>query len=493
MCIRDRYQRRVRGSGVNTSEHRAQSSRGCVAWDADSVATTRMEVRSLANMPSFAALLLAFCHMTSISIVTPGLWLYVNSMEFQTNRLGWAFAAPIIGGYLTGNLLKPGAQDVTLSKIVSPVPSTRLSAVLVLMLCVGIGGHLMYAFWHEYYGLLCGRFLVGCCTGTMVLAQQIVENEAFRDDATADSMVLRSRMVFFGFVQSLGTIFGLVLGSSFHELPGFDIHDEQVDQHVICGVVGAGLYAVCLVVVFVGVSPGDFRSSKKECDCPPRNASVASRFGIFVPAVVYEHGQVDASSLPDVFSTTVLLVFYFFVNNMLTGLEVLHGPFCVDSYGWNSSEIGSTWIAFTVVALIACMVAISCTRHIPCNRRMFGAVVLMFVSYGLQLQPHTPRAQYIGFLCIFACAFHVIDLAVTEIYIDKIGEGEPQSSTLLNKMEVMTWFSNSATLTRILGAIVAGYIYDYYSSTEHVSRRPYAIYAPPFAMCMVLMLSLIHI
>ncbi len=74
----------------------------------------------------------------------------------------------------------------------------------------------------------------------MVLAQQIVENEAFRDDATADSMVLRSRMVFFGFVQSLGTIFGLgrrcgwrllsvaVLGSSFHELPGFDIHDEQV-------------------------------------------------------------------------------------------------------------------------------------------------------------------------------------------------------------------------------------------------------------------------
>lgn len=32
--------------------------------------------------------------------------------------------------------------------------------------------------------------------------------------------------------------------------------------------------------------------------------------------------QVQAANLPDVFSTTVVLVFYFFVNNMLTGIEV---------------------------------------------------------------------------------------------------------------------------------------------------------------------------
>lgn len=437
-------------------------------------------------MPSFAAMLLAFCHMASISIVTPGLWLYVKSMNSGPGRLGWAFAAPIIGGYLCGTLLKPGTQDAGLSKIVSPVPSSRLTAVLALMLCVGIGGHTVSAFWHDYWGLLLGRFLVGCCTGTMVLAQQIVENEAYRNDDLTDSMVLRSRMVLFGLVQAMGTVFGLVLGSSFHQLPEFDVSDENVDQHVLCGLVGAALYFVCLVVVLLGMS-GDIRAVKKECDCPPRNAAVSSRFGIFVPAVIYEHGQADAAPLPDVFSTTVLLVFYFFATNMLAGLEVLHGPFCVDSYDWGSSEIGSSWLGFTLMALLVSMITVLCTRQIPCNRRMFGAVVLMFVSYGLQLQPHTPSAQYVGFLCLFACAFCVIDLTSTEIYMDKIGEGEPKSSTLLNKMQVMTWLSNVGTMTRVLGAVVAGYIYDYYSSTEHVSRRPYAVYAPPFAICLVLM------
>merc|ERR1712046_12795 len=88
---------------------------------------------------------------------------------------------------------------------------------------------------------------------------------------------------------------------------------------------------------------------------------------------------------------------------------------------------------------------------------------------------------------LFACAYHVIDLAATEIYMDKIGDAEPKSLTALNKMTVMTWMGNVAALTRVLGAIVAGYIYEYYSSNAHKERRPYALYAPPCAICIVLM------
>eukprot|EP00658_Telonema_sp_P-2_P080353 TRINITY_DN7984_c0_g1_i8.p2 TRINITY_DN7984_c0_g1~~TRINITY_DN7984_c0_g1_i8.p2 ORF type:complete len:113 (-),score=18.54 TRINITY_DN7984_c0_g1_i8:58-396(-) len=66
----------------------------------------------------------------------------------------------------------------------------------------------------------------------------------------------------------------------------------------------------------------------------------------------------------------------------------------------------------------------------------------MFVTYGLQLQPDEPREQYVAFLALFAAAFCVIDFAVTEIYMDKIGEGEPKSRTALIKMEVMSWFSH---------------------------------------------------
>ena len=51
----------------------------------------------------------------------------------------------------------------------------------------------------------------------MVLCQQIVENQGFRDDETTDDVLLRARMVFLGCVQALGTIFGL--GKSFGEDP----------------------------------------------------------------------------------------------------------------------------------------------------------------------------------------------------------------------------------------------------------------------------------
>jgi len=448
-----------------------------------------MENRSLTNPAHLTATLLAFSHMASVSIVTPGLWLYVESLGHDYRYLGYAFAAPIIGGYLCGNALKPSSlENRTESKVTSPVPAARLKIVLGCFLCLGIAGHLLYGFWHDYVGLVLGRFLVGCCTGTMVLCQQIVENQGFRDDETTDDVLLRARMVFLGCVQALGTIFGLACGTALHEAPHLHVQDEKDNQHLACGIVGGALYILCFLAMLCSLPSNEFRTTKKECDCPPRNATVAARFGIFVPAIVYEHGQVhQTAALPDVFSTTVLLVFYFFVNNMLTGIEVLHGPFCQDNYGWSVVEIGTSWLAFSVFAMVACIVAVCLFRQVPCNRRLFGAVTLMFVTYGLQLQPHTPSVHYIGFLGLFACAFHIIDLAATEIYMDKIGEGEPKSLTALNKMKVMTWFGNVAALTRVLGAIVAGYIYNYYSSDAHKDRRPYALYAPPFAICVVLM------
>eukprot|EP00658_Telonema_sp_P-2_P080351 TRINITY_DN7984_c0_g1_i4.p1 TRINITY_DN7984_c0_g1~~TRINITY_DN7984_c0_g1_i4.p1 ORF type:complete len:486 (-),score=40.63 TRINITY_DN7984_c0_g1_i4:319-1776(-) len=443
---------------------------------------------SLANPAGLTAMFIAFTHMLSFSIVIPGLWLYINSMGWSYRHLGWAFAAPVAGGFICGYMLTPVTLDERSEKISSPFRPSRMKLVLGFFLCLGITGHCLYAFWHHLHGVFVARFLVGCCTGTVVPCQLLIENQAIReDDDTSDNVVLRSRMVSFGAVQALGTVVGLALATSFNKVHEFYVHDEKYDQHVIVGIVGASLYGICLVLMFCFISPNDFKATKKECDCPPRSSTASSRLGIFVPAVIYEHGQSDVAALPDVFSTTVLLVFYFFVNNMLTGIEVLHAPFCVDNYGWNSAEIGSSWLGFVCFVLFIGLMTISLAQQIPCNRRLFGAVVLMFVTYGLQLQPDEPREQYVAFLALFAAAFCVIDFAVTEIYMDKIGEGEPKSRTALIKMEVMSWFSHMAMFTRILGAIVAGYIYDYYSHDDHVSRRPYAIYAPPFAICVVLM------
>jgi len=171
---------------------------------------------------------------------------------------------------------------------------------------------------------------------------------------------------------------------------------------------------------------------------------------------------------------------------MITGVEVLHGPFSVDTYHWASYDIGATWIAFLCVGALSAFLVLSCANNVPCNRRMFGAVVLMFVTYGFMLQRKTPRAEYAAFLTLFAVSYSVLDLAATEVYMDKIGTADSRGLTAIKKMEVMTWLNDVASFSRVLGAIVAGYIWQFY--TQHdIDRRPYAGYAPPFGISIVLM------
>ena len=75
--------------------------------------------------------------LPSVSIVTPGLWLYVESVRMLQSLcrllmpgvaqlghdyryLGYAFAAPIIGGYLCGNALKPSSLENVRGSICQP-------------------------------------------------------------------------------------------------------------------------------------------------------------------------------------------------------------------------------------------------------------------------------------------------------------------------------------------------------------------------------------
>jgi len=71
--------------------------------------------------------------------------------------------------------------------------------------------------------------------------------------------------------------------------------------------------------------------------------------------------------------------------------------------------------------------------------------------------------------------------------MDKIGTAETAAQTAIKKMTVMSWLTKMGAFTRVLGAVVAGYIYQYYSSDGRDHRRQYALYAPPFGICMVLM------
>lgn len=445
--------------------------------------------RSITNPAAVTAMFIAFVHMTSMSIVIPAMWVYIKSLDHDSGYVGWAFAAPIISGFICGQVLSPHEAERVRNDdirkkdhvIVSPVAPTRFKLVMCGFLLAGIVGHLVYAFDHHYSGILIGRFLVGCACGTMVLCQQIVECQT----APGDDVVLRSRMVMLGMVQAMGTIFGLVVATIFYEVP--DMADEHDDQHTIVGIVGASLYSICLLLVIFALKPDDLESEKTEIDVPPRNSCVSSRLGVLPQAVIYDHGQAKAANIPDVFTTTVLLVLYFFANNMLAGVEVLHGMFSVDTYEWTSKSIGVAWIVFLVTAVLTIMIVVALAVNVPTNRRLFGAVVLMFVTYGLMLQRRTPQAEYIAFLVFFSISFHIIELAVTETYMDKIGTADSPGLSAINKMKVMGWLNKMGAFTRVVGAVSAGYIYQYYSADGRDHRRQYALYAPPFGICIVLM------
>merc|ERR1711998_195125 len=147
-----------------------------------------------------------------------------------------------------------------------------------------------------------------------------------------------------------------------------------------------------------------------------------------------------------------------------------HGPISVDTFQWGAMDISITYLSFLVAALIGLMLSLSLSDEVPCNRRLFGALVLLFVTYGLMLQPHTPKEQYIAFLVVAGACYYVTDIAMTEIHVDKIGEEDDARMTASHKHMVMGWLNSTASFTRIVSSIVTGYLDDYYSEKNHLAR-----------------------
>jgi len=314
-----------------------------------------------------------------------------------------------------------------------------------------------------------------------------------------DEVVARSRMVVLGAVQAAGSVIGLVLAIVVALLPEIKLADKELSSQPLAALTIAVLYVILLPGVYFtydSVAPKkevvDYVDQNKgEMDVPPSNYLPAQRLGCLVPAVIYDRGQARPYSLPDVFSTAVVLVVYFMINNLMVGIEVAHGPFCVDRFQWDALDISITYLSFIVAGIIGIMLSLSLSDEVPCNRRLFGAFVLMFVTYGLMLQSSTPKEQYIAFLVIIGACYAVCDLAITEIHVDKIGEEDDYRLTASMKHMIMSWLNSTATFTRVVSAIVTGYVYSYFSESNHLDRRPYAVYGCGFGVVLLLVMMTI--
>lgn len=323
----------------------------------------------------------------------------------------------------------------------------------------------------------------------MVLTHKYIEFSTSGDD-----VMVRSRMVLLGAVQTAGSLLGLLLGVLLSAIPSFDIVDKAMSQQQLCGLLVAVLYIISFTGMFCHFKPIDpeiashVDVSKGEMDVAPGNYMGFSRFGCLVQAIVYDRGQARPSSLPDVFSTAVVMVVSFFLNNMMAGIEVAHAIFCVDEYTWNVTDISVTYLAFIIAGVIGISLTLSLIEEVPCNRRLFGGLVLTFVSYGVTLQPATPKEQYIGFLVLVGCCYFICDLALVEIFIDKVGEENDARMTSAFKMLLMQWSHSGQSSARIIGSICTGYIYSYYSEKNHLTRRPYAVYGCGFTVALLLVM-----
>merc|ERR1712216_173621 len=136
---------------------------------------------------------------------------------------------------------------------------------------------------------------------------------------------------------------GLILAIGVAALPAVNLMDHELTSQPIGALIVATLYFFLLPAVYAtydSVAPKKevidyIDQTKGEIDCPPSNYLPAQRLGVLVPAVIYDRGQAQPSSLPDVFSTAVVLVMYFMTNNLIVGIEVAHGPFCDDILQWD--------------------------------------------------------------------------------------------------------------------------------------------------------------
>jgi len=449
-------------------------------------------------------------HMASMTALIPGMWNYLKTLGASVNYIGWGMAAFPFGAWAASRYLRdaplgpikmisrPEADSDNskgrVKRVTKGKPWTR--STFVMLMIVAIGGNVLYAVGPTSEVCLLGRMLAGVGSSSALLTHKFIEFST-----GGDEVMVRSRMVMLGATQAAGAVAGVVLSVLVGMLPPVHItglHHEFSSQPLAALAVAA-LYFLLLPGVwwtYDGIMPRKetidlIDQVKGEIDAPPSNYMGAQRFGILVSAVVYDRGQARPTSLPDVFSTAVCLVVYFFTNNLMVGVEVAHGPICAELFQWQSTDIAITYLAFLTAGVIGLMLSLSLSDEVPCNRRLFGALVLMFVTYGLMLQPHTPKEQYIAFLVVVGACYYVTDIAMTEIHVDKIGEEDDSRMTASHKQMVMGWLNSTASFTRIVSAIITGYIYQYYSEPNHLGRRPYAVYGCAFGVCLLLVMMTI--
>lgn len=445
----------------------------------------------------FWLMAVAFVNMVSFTVAVPGLWVYLKELGAEVNYLGWCFAAQSLGAFLMARMLRDSPLgpieeikrvqgEANKFKVVRAATykfSTKTFTAF-LIFC-GIGGNMLYAFSSSPAMVFVARFLVGMGSASTVICHRYIEFSCGVED-----IVLHSRMVMLGAAQACGAIVGVLLAIGLAAIPNFTINGHSSSQP-LCGLAVAALYIVCLPgILYSYTAPfasaiSDVDEIKGEMDCPPNNNVGAFRFGVLIPAIVYDRGQAKPTSLPDVFSTAVLLVLYFMLNNLMVGIEVAHGPLCVDHFEWGALDIAITYAAFMCAGLVGVSLNLSLSDDVPCNRRLFGAIVMIFVTYGVMLQPTVPKEQYIGFLVIVGCCFYICDLAATEVYIDKVGVEDNDRMTAAYKLMFMNFMNTTATFCRVLGAIVTGYVYEYYHNHKN-GRLPYAVYGTGFGVSILL-------
>lgn len=453
-------------------------------------------------------------HMISMAALVPGMWTYLKALGASVNYIGWGMAAFPFGAWASSWYLrdaplgpismitrprldendKPGTKPTNGTVKRKPPKGKPWSrSMFALLLLCGIVGNCIYALGQTPEVVLGGRVIAGVGAAAIVLTHKYVEFST-----GGDEVMLRSRMVLLGTIQAVGAVLGVTLAVLVATLPSIELADHEFSHQPLVALIVALFYTILLPMVWATydqVAPRNdvinhIDQAKGEIDAPPSNYLGGQRLGLIVPAIVYDRGQAQPSGMPDVFSTAVVLVEYFMMNNMIIGVEVAHGPLCDDLYGWGSLDTSVTYTSFVVAGVIGIMLSLSLSDEVPCNRRLFGSFVVMFVTYGLMLQPHTPKEQYIAFLVLLGASFTVADLAITEIHVDKIGKEDDDRMTASIKHMVLGWLNSTACFTRVFSAIITGYIYSYYSEMA-LDRRPYAVYGCGFGVALLMVMMTI--
>eukprot|EP01113_Clastostelium_recurvatum_P049540 TRINITY_DN9195_c0_g1_i4.p1 TRINITY_DN9195_c0_g1~~TRINITY_DN9195_c0_g1_i4.p1 ORF type:complete len:550 (+),score=103.44 TRINITY_DN9195_c0_g1_i4:84-1733(+) len=378
-------------------------------------------------------------------IVLPTLVLYVGSVGGDATWLGWT-----VGAFSTGRFV----STIGLGYISTQSAYKRVLAVSVLICVIG---NALYA--TSYAGgiimLLISRFLIGFGAGTLSVIRAYVVQVTSSAERTAYMAVV-------GAVQFLGFAIMPGAGSLLTWIPYFEVFGLHMNPFTTPGWTLAIANLIALVLLLV--------KFKEPVVIPPPSAPLAS-VDVKTDATPVKAAKPKVKyTRQAIIAFVVFITLNFLVRAVLSIVETLGTPIFRKLHPdptdtadgpthQNVALTGYLFAGFGLVGIVVLLfIGFITRRGVPDFAVMFAGLIALCVGTAVLMGDNISLTQFIiGCGIIWSIGFPLAQTVIVSMFSKSVGPG-PQGT-------MMGWIGAAGSLGRVVGPIIAGYLYAHVSQT----------------------------